>query len=251
MYLKIKEFIKYLEKISFPILSSSITFYLLFMILPVTNIIINVLYALDIQEVTGNVNIIRNNLFYIISFFISFIWVSIRFMNALTISSDIIYRDVPPRKKIRRKILSFFLSSLFILLLVIQVTFILFVIYFIRNILKIKYLYFVHLLIIFLTTSFLSGIIYKYIIPVKIKFRQTFYMSSVVTLVWYILTLVYNLLTDLFQKESYQALYGNLANLMLLMFWLYLMVGVYLLGLALNYYISKKSQVINQEVEPK
>lgn len=240
MIKKIKSFFHYLETISFSLLSSSITFYLLFLILPLMNLVGNIIGLLEIETINSNNYFFINNAFSIIIFIISIIIISIRFMNALTISSDIIYQDTPPRKGYKRKILSFFLTITLVFLLVIDVSFILFVIYFIRNILKAKYLYLLHLLIIFLTTSLISSIIYKYIIPIKIKLRHTFIMSSFVSIVWYVLSLLYSIIIDLFKRNSYIKLYGNYAQAMLLLMWLYLLVNVFLLGLAINYYISKK-----------
>lgn len=238
---KIKAFFHYLEKISFSLLASSITFYLLFLILPLINLVGNIIGLLEIEPPSSNNYFFINNIFSIVLFIISIIFISIRFMNALTISSDIIYQDTPPRKGYKRKILAFFLTIAFILLLVIDVSFILFVIYFIRNILKMKYFYFLHLLIVFLTTSLISSIIYKYIIPIKIKLRQTFVMSSIVSIVWYALSLLYSIVIDLFKRNSYIKLYGSYAQAMLFLMWLYFLVNVFLLGLAINYYIFKKN----------
>ncbi len=240
MISKIKDFFKYLESISLFVLASSITFYLLFLILPLFSLVVNILGFFEIKVNLENNYFMLNNTFSIITFIISIIFIAIRFMNALTISSDIIYQDIPPRKKLNRKILSFILTIVFVLLLVLEVIFILFVMYFIRNILKAKYLYFIHLIIIFLSTSLISSIIYKYIIPIKIKFRRTYFMSSIVSIIWYIITLIYSFITELFQRNSYIQLYGALAGVMLLMFWLYLMVVVYLLGIAFNYYYFQK-----------
>lgn len=250
MIKKIKNLLSYLESISFPILASSITFYLLFLILPITNLVNNILGLLEISDSSGTNYFFISNTFSIITFVISIIIISIRFMNALTISSDIIYKDTPPRKTGKRKFLSLILTIMLVFLLVFDVVLVLFVSYFIKNILKANYFYFLHLVVIFLTTSLISSIIYKYIIPVKIRLSSTYYMSSVVSIIWYIITIIYNLINDLFQRSSYVNLYGKFAEMMLLIFWIYLMVIVYLLGLVFNYYFQKISgNKINKEVK--
>ncbi|MDY4053052.1 MAG: YihY/virulence factor BrkB family protein [Bacilli bacterium] len=240
---KIKEFYDYTNKLYLSNLAASITFYLLFMLVPLINLINNILGYLHVEGFTSDEYLVRSNVLSIIMFVISIIFVSSKVVNSLAISTNIIYGDKNKRSTIRRRILSVLLMILFIILIIVQICLSFVISHIFKNILHFKLYSLVNLLYIFLSVSFISSIVYKYIIPVKVKLRRTFVISMVVSIIWYFATFFYDLFGTLFMNDSYSKLYGSLANLMLTMLWLYIIVLVYIYGIAFNFYFSKNYQV--------
>lgn len=248
---KIKKFLQYLDQINPTILASSITFYILFMLLPVSSFIGSILGWLNLTPFVMYKYRLSQNIISLFTFVMSILWVSSKFANALTISSDIIYQDVEGRRGIKRRIFAFFFMIFFILVVIFQIVCLLFLIYFLKELVGIKEYYFIfwiQIILQFLAISLISGLIYKYVIPIKIKFKRTFLMSAIVTILWYSLTFGFRFIERYFGSTSYENLYGNMASTMLFMLWIYLIVLVYLYGLIFNYYMTKNTRNMHDEI---
>jgi len=237
---KIKEFINYLSTLYIGNLAAAITFYMMFMLIPLTSLITNILGYLNIPPFSPDEYLVRNNIISIIFFVISIIFVSSKAVNSLTISTNIIYSKKENKSFFKRKIFSSILMLAFIILVIIQIILGVFIAYFFKEVIKIKFYFLINILYLFLSISFVSSIVYKYIIPVKIKLKKTFFMSMVITVLSYTIIIIFNLLIKLFMNNSYNNLYGAASALMLFMMLLYMIVYVYLIGIAFNYYFSKK-----------
>ena len=65
-----------------------------------------------------------------------------------------------------------------------------------------------------------------------IKSKSTTYGAIFTTIVWIISTEVYSFYVSSFAK--YNLLYGSIANLLILLLWVYLLSYIFVLGMALN-----------------
>lgn len=243
---KIKQITKYLNDINPSMLAASITFYLLFIIIPIMVLLSNIFKFLQMDifkeyQTTSSQNIISG-----ISLAISIIWVSSKFFNALHISSDVIYQDVEKRTSINRRFKSIVLMLVLIVVITIQIVLIIYSIYFLKNILQINQYYIIFIIqfiLQFISISFIVSLIYKSIVPIKIKLKNTFFISIIITLCWYILTVGFYIVNNILKLNNYDNLYGSTASIMLLIFWLYLIILVFVYIVALHYYFTKKRNV--------
>lgn len=211
------------------------------MIIPFYSIIIYVLFLLDIpgyNHISININ---EGLFSLVWYIVMVLWVSSKLVNVLKISSDIIY-EKNRNSNILKKIKSFVFILLMILLITLMIISVLFIIYFLESIIGIKIyfiIFIIQLILEFIFITFLSSLIYKYIIPVKIKFKNILMLGCSITLIWYIVLLFYKLFIKFFGINSYYLLYGNIAKIIVFILMINLMVNVYIYGLIFNYYIVK------------
>lgn len=240
MIKKIKEFYQYTSKIYLSNLAASITFYIIFMFVPLINLLNNILGILKVPGHTTDNYLIRSNVLSIVMFIISIIFVSSKAVNSLAISTNIIYAKQAKRSKFKTRLTSICLMIGFIILFVIAVALGIFITYIFKDVFKIKMYSLISLVYSFLAIIFITSLIFKYIIPVKIKFKKTFLMSFIVSIIAYFTSIVFMILIALFMNESYTNLYGSASTIMLFMMWIYILVYVYLLAIAFNYYFSKK-----------
>lgn len=240
-------------------LASAVVFYLLTVLIPLSVLIVQILAALDLSS-SRYPNLIINlptnntiNIFSSIFLFVNMVWVSSQLMNALNLASDTVYSSVKPRKYWRLRIYSFFLTFFFIVMVIIIVVLIMALSYLIERVINLRIfanypilISLVHigqLIIQFLGIWFLTAFIYKYIIPVKVRFKTVLKTCLIVMVSWFILTFAYQSFLINYQLSSYTILYGTLANLFIFLFWLYLMVYVFIIGLIYNYYLFKNKSI--------
>lgn len=77
----------------------------------------------------------------------------------------------------------------------------------------------------------------------KINTRYVNYGSLFTTVSWLLVTSIYSVYVNDF--ANYTALYGNLANLIILMLWFYLLSYCFTIGLALNYHKEEEETFYN------
>lgn len=244
-----KETLKFINEVNPSMLAASITFYLLFIIIPIISLLGNILDLLDLNiEVLEGYRVTREqNVISVIILSFSIIWVSSRFINALTVTSDIIYKDMKKRSPFYRTVLSVILMMGVIVLIIVQIICILFFLKFFKDVLHITdfyILFFVQFVLQFISISFILSIVYKYVVPIKIRMRRTFFISLITTLIWYILTFAFYFINYVLKLNNYDTLYGSMASIMLFILWLYLVILVLVYVICINYYITKKRQVI-------
>ncbi len=64
---------------------------------------------------------------------------------------------------------------------------------------------------------------------------------------WMIVTYIYSIYIN--NYADYTALYGNLANLVILMLWFYFLAYVFTIGMALNYHKEENEKVLKEELK--
>ncbi len=246
---QLKELSKYLNEVNPSTLAASITFYLLFIIIPIMVLLSNIFKFLQIDFLPDYQFSNTKNIISLISLVISIIWVSSKFINELHISSDVIYQEEKRRPRISRKIRSIILMVILLIIITAQIAFVIYFLYFFKNILQINEYYvmlILQFLLQFISISLILGFLYKVVVPIKIKFKQTFFISLLITLIWYILTIVYYYVNYILKLNNYDVLYGTTSSLMLFIFWLYLIVLSFVYVVCLHYYFTKKRYEINK-----
>ena len=119
----------------------------------------------------------------------------------------------------------------------------LFIVYFLRQWIPQRFsplLTWIQFVLQFAGIVLLNGLVYKYVIPIKVNFKYTMIIGLLVTVAWYIITYGYRLSIKYFGSRVLDVVYGNLANIFILLAWLYLICIVFIYGLICNYYISKR-----------
>ena len=101
-------------------------------------------------------------------------------------------------------------------------------------------LHILEIIIQFVGIWILTGFIYKYVIPVKVKLGAVLKSCLIITAIWFVMTFLYQTFFVSFKQEAYTLLYGTLANTFLFLLWLYAISYVFIAGLIFNYYLYRK-----------
>lgn len=78
---------------------------------------------------------------------------------------------------------------------------------------------------------FLIKVLYTMAPDKKIKSRTTTYGAVFTSIMWVILTNLYSFYVSVFNNNSF---YGNISQLIILMWWIYILAYIFVLGMALN-----------------
>lgn len=189
-----------------------------------------------------------------ILFLINMVWISSKLMNALNRISDLVYVKVENRNTIKLRIRSFVMMLLAVFLLFFDVVGIVVLNYFIdifyrESIPPIFILRFLFTDVLPFLSNFLGialfvVLLYKYLIPIKVSFRNVLASSFLVTVGWYLLSIILRFYFSINTNKS--LIYGTFANIFVILIWLYFLSYVFILGLVYNYYrylkLGKKSE---------
>ena len=248
----IKKYLKIYNELtktySIRILASSVTFSIILMIIPLIIIINLVLGKIGITTNFSHSYEV-NGLLPSIIFIINLFWTTSTLMVTFNQIGDTIYYTVDKRSYIKMRIKSFFTFLLFILFIVGMFLFIVVINYFISKIDngKISFNIIKYLLIFlefvgeFVSIWLITGFIYKKLIPVKIKLRNTLATSLIITIIWYLLTNIFFPIIEWFIIDNYSEIYKTYATIFLLIYYLYIMVYVFICGIIFHYYLYIKS----------
>ena len=149
-----------------------------------------------------------------IIFLINSIFVVTRYLNNLKLTSDIVYKEVPLRNRKREFVKSLILT---LFLLFISVTLIISSYGFVHLIImKLKFkqviiLKMIEFIISFIIVLIVVSFVYKYSVPVLISFKQSFIISFYLTIVWFLISSVYQFIMriikdTIFDNEIYQVI---------------------------------------------
>ena len=103
--------------------------------------------------------------------------------------------------------------------------------YFLRNILQI--------FLRFAFIVFFLSILLKKIIPIKVKLIRMLYLSSIITLLSFIVIKVYLWLYNYFGTDNMQNLYGNLYQVFLLVVLIYIIMNIFIYSIIFEYITYK------------
>lgn len=219
----IKKLIKFDDKYKLTLNASSITFYVVISISALTILLLggllvgNKLFASflinDIAKIIGETfsGLLSNEItnlklsgFSILLLF-SVIYSSSSCINRLTLYTDNLYNNFN-ESYIKVRISSFFLFAILLFIMIFELVIIFYGNYFIINVLNINNYIFIK----FITTIseilmfyFLICIIYMYLPPKKIKFKQVSLTSLIISLLIYLILFIFKLLFNLITKLSF------------------------------------------------
>lgn len=244
----IKKFLKIYDELtktySIRILTSSITFNLLLVIFPLIMLINTINNSLGLDVILVNESHIKfDGTISSIILIINLLWSSSTLTLSFNQTSDTIYHSIEKRSYIKSRIKSFFLFLLIILLIISALIFIIVINHFIRitSIKIIKYLlYILELVGEFVSVWLITGFVYKKIIPVKVKFKNTLLTSLIITIIWYVLTNICFPVLGYFLIDNYTKIYSSFASIFLIIYYLYLIVYVFICGIIFQYYLYLK-----------
>ena len=237
------------------LLASAIVFYILMVILPLGGLVLYLLGKLSI-EVEGYPNLfgaIANPRLSIVSSIVllfNLLWVSSQLTDTLNIVSDVVYTDVKERVFWKRRIYSFLITLLLVFIIVVEIIAFLVISVLIKRFaqnnifyqypLLLSALHILQIIIQFVGIWILTGFIYKYVIPVKVKLGVVLKSCLIISAIWFVMTFLYQTFFVSFKQEAYTLLYGTLANTFLFLLWLYAISYVFIAGLIFNYYLYRK-----------
>lgn len=232
---KILNKIKFLNyKINPTLLASSLAFYLLLTIAPFIVIICNLLIQLGFIS-NSTTLFSTNNFFNSIILIINLLWSSSSLTNDLLLISDVIYYHIEYRSRWKLRITAFFLTLLFLVIVIFLIGIINYFGY-LKIILPSNYRFILNLLLFifpFLFVATFIGIVYKYIIPVKIALKKTLKAAFIITSLLFIVTIFYQNVVIIIFSKNYQNIYGPFASIIFFLIWLYVSCYIFLIGISL------------------
>lgn len=241
----IKEIMYLNNKINPSILASSLTFYLIISIIPLFILINNVLIELDIIS-TNQKTIFSSNIMPVLLLIISLIWSSSKLINNLLVISDIIYFDIQNRSKLNLRIGSIILTILFLLLVVSFITLFIYVSYLKVRLAKfIVIINLIQFILLYVFIIILIAFIYKYVIPVKVKFVKMLKISSVITIILFITTTIYQKILKTFLINKLTYLYLDYTSIIITCFWIYFNCYIFLIGISIDFLENRYKKDVN------
>ncbi len=245
---KIKHYIKLYRELTktyyVRILTCALTYELIMLLIPVLLIINTVAFYLGINSNTYPKSLGLSSGITTVIFLVNLFWTTSRLMLSFNQTSEMIYYGVARRSFIKSRIASF-LAFLGVILLIISSLIIIFVLNYwigIVNIQLFKYLlYICEYIVKFLSVLLITSFIYKKSIPVKISFSKTLITSLVITSCWYLLTIFCLPILKYLLAYSYVQIYSTLASIFIVIYYLYLIVKVFIIGMIYQYYLYQKS----------
>ena len=237
MKAKIKVYIRqfqYLnQKMKLSVFSASLVFYLLLTIIPFEELIQYMLWKIGVTEAEGNLFLFTNGIIPSILLLIQLIWVASKLLHTLHLISDLMYYDVKERSHLKLRILSF----VYMVVILVVTIFLILILFYISHIKDtfpwaIRFIIsFIEFLFPFLWLNVLFLLIYKYVIPIPIRFQETLPTSLVTSFFIYILLRLYQEIVYGYFLTKYQTVYGNFASTISFLVWLYLTCYIFLMGM--------------------
>ncbi len=230
------EYLKLTKEISPSVFASSLVYYFIIVSIPLITYLFYIISKLGLIEYNYQNNLSGISL---IIFIFNLVYVSSKIVHNLKIVSTLIYQKDPKYtliERIKSIILMIYLFFLTVILIVgeLYLQFI-----FEKNNFNIFIINSLIILFRFIMICFIYSYLLKKIIPVKIKLINTFKLSLIVTLVSYILIIVYKMFYQLFEPITYQNLYGNLYQLFLLIILVYFLCLVLIYSIIFEFIMYK------------
>lgn len=241
-----KNFLKQIDyinkKINPPIIASALTFFLFITFIPFYQLSVYLINKLEIVNyplmIDKGYNVIR-----VVAYIISTVWASSGFINTLHLISDIVFFETKERPRLKLRILSVLYTFGLLFIIIIEIVLVQYFSY-----LKPKNHTIIYLLIslvemffplIILFTVF--SLLYKYVIPIKIKLKEVWKTGLLISSIIYILMILYQQIIQKYLLNMYLDVYGVFANIVTLLIWIYLNCYIFLIGMC---YIFIKKEYI-------
>lgn len=254
----VRHLVKNIKKPEMRILPGQLAFYFVLMLIPLVALlgsIVTIIHVpVDIMDTiskhlpTAVNNILlqvstESNLsFNLIVFFISSLVLASNGTHSIIIASNHIYK-IKDKNYLNRRIKALFMMINLIMLLVFVIIFLVFgdkivafvcsldstnhihdLIYAVYKVLK----YPLALMLIYISIKLL----YTMAPDTSIKSKHVTYGAVFTSITWIVATRIYSVYVDKF--SHYDSFYGSISNLIVLLFWIYILAYVFVLGMSLN-----------------
>lgn len=220
------------KKINPSLLASALTFYFTIAFLPFYQLI---LYVVGKLEITNHPFYIHQefNFFKMSIYIISTIWASSKFIHTLHLISDVIYFKVKERPRFKLRVLSFIYTFFLFLIIIVEMILVFYFGYLKQNCNKTIYfiISIVETVFPFLLLFSIFSLLYKYIIPIKIKFKDVWKTGLVIAFLIYVLMILYQQIFQRYLLDKYMNVYGTFSNIISLIIWIYLNCYIFLIGM--------------------
>jgi uncharacterized BrkB/YihY/UPF0761 family membrane protein len=226
------------------ILSASMAFILLIIIIPFSVLVHELLVFLNLDtnilenELNQNTKyLIINNIFMLLSV----IFVSSKLIYSINLYSvNLLSNNNESYIKFRFKSFLKMIILILIILIIITINIV------INRMLEMVTLYYLRIFINFIL-NLISFIIiiyfyYLFVFPIKLKFKLTIFTSFCVIVIQKILTNLFKLIIVNILKSKYFDYYGTFTNLFLFIIWLYYISYIIVIGLMFLYYNFKNNE---------
>lgn len=220
------------RKINPSLLASALTFYFTIAFLPFYQLI---LYLIGKLEITDHPLYIHQdfNWLNMIVYIASTIWASSKFIHTLHLISDVMYFKVKERPRFKLRVLSF-IYTLFLLFIIIVEIILVFYFGYVKQRCNTP----IYILISIVETFFpflllftIFSLLYKYIIPIRIKLKEVWKTGLVIACLVYVLMILYQQIFQNYLLGKYMNVYGTYANIVSLIIWIYLNCYIFLIGM--------------------
>lgn len=220
------------KKINPSLLASSLTFYFTIAFLPFYQLVLYLIGKLEIINHPFYINS-EFSLLKVIVYIMSTIWASSKFVHILHLISDVIYFKVSERPRFKLRVLSFIYTIFLLFIIIVEIILVFYfsylkqhcnrVVYFIISIVE-TFFPFILLFTIF-------SLLYKYVIPIKIRFKDVWKTGLLIAFLVYILMILYQQIFQTYLLDKYINAYGIFSNIISLVIWIYLNCYIFLIGM--------------------
>lgn len=225
------------KKIHPTLLASSLTFFLSIAILPFYQLVLYFIAKLEITNIGIN-DFHHFTILQMILYTISTIWACSKFINTLHLISDVMFFEVKERPKLKIRLLSLLYTLFLLCIIIVQVVLVMYFGY-----IKYRCSHLIYVIISVVEIFFpmimmfsIFTLLYKYIIPIKIKIKDVWKTGLLVSMIIYVLMILYQQVFKNVLFSKYANTYGGFAGIISLVIWLYINCYIFLVGMGIFVY---------------
>ena len=176
---------------------------------------------------------------------INVVIITARFIKSLTKASDIVFND-ELRKNISLNVRNYCLAFLLIMG-IIGLSVVTAIIISISRYFKLKWFTeILRIVLPFMLFWIIISVIFKYVIPIKVRYRDAFKICFIINAYYYLAIFVYRFLLTIPIWKKYQLLYGNVAFIIIFLYFLYILIYLFLFALIWYYKKNKKKHILKK-----
>ena len=190
-----------------------------------------------IETITGIKNVSVMSVLLVVNIII----ITSRFIKSLTKASDIVFNDKPRKNYLLN--LKNYLVSFIIILMAISLSALTLTLIKLTWYLDFRWLSeILRLVMPFFLFWFIISVIFKYVIPIKVKYKDAFKICFVINAYYYVAAFIYRFIVKMTLWNKYTILYVNVAFVIIFLYFLYTLIYLFLFGL-IWYYKKNKTRI--------
>ncbi len=221
-----------------PLLASSNTFYMILLIIPLNNMG----FKISNMKIINILDIYK----WGILFLVNLVFVGTRYLENLKNSSDVIYQT-----NIIYKRNYYFKSLLLMITLVVVITTLVIISYGLidiwNNVINTKHYWYIKIMELIVSFSIIMlvvAMVYKYSIPIKISFKKTLKISLILSIVWLIMSTIYQNIINFLYFIKYEKEYLVIISI----YFMYIINYIFVSSIFYNYWqMNYELKTTNEE----